>query len=108
MARYLLQANYTQQALAGLVSNPEDRSGVIKTLVEGVGGKVITFDYCFGEFDIVGVFEMPDDTAMASVVMAVGASGAVTNLRTTVLIPTADGFAAAQKAKEISYRPPGS
>jgi len=24
-----------------------------------------------------------------------------------VLISTADGFAAAQKAKEISYRPPG-
>ena len=107
MARYLLQASYTQQGLAGLVSSPEDRSGVIKALTESVGGKVITFDYCFGEFDVVGVFEMPDDTAMASVVMAVGASGAATNLRTTVLIPTADGFAAAQKAKEISYRPPG-
>jgi len=81
---------------------------VIKALTESVGGNVITFDYCFGEFDVVGDFEMPDDTAMASVVMAVGASGAVTNLRTTVLIPAADGFAAAQKAKEISYRPPGS
>ena len=108
MPRYLLQASYTQQGLAGLVSSPEDRSGVLKVLVEGEGGKVITFDYCFGEFDIMGVFEMPNDIAMASVVMAVGASGGATNLRTTVLIPTADGFAAAQKAKQISYRPPGS
>lgn len=107
MPRYLLQANYTQQGLAGLVSSPEDRSEVIKTLVESVGGKLITFDYCFGEFDLVGVFEMPDDTAMASVVMAVGTAGGATNLRTTVLIPLADGVAAAQKAKELSYRPPG-
>jgi uncharacterized protein with GYD domain len=108
MGRYMLQASYTQQGLAGLVSSPEDRSGVIKELVESVGGNVITFDYCFGEFDVVVVSELPDDTTMASVVMAVGASGAVTNLRTTVLIPAADGFAAAQRAKGISYRPPGS
>jgi len=39
--------------------------------------------------------------------MPVGASGAVTNFHTTVLIPTANGFAAAQKAKEIAYRAPG-
>lgn len=107
MARYLVQASYTQQGVAGLVASPEDRTGVLKTLVEGAGGKVITLDYCFGEFDVIMVLEMPDDTAMASLSMAVGASGSVTNLRTTVLIPTADAFAAAQKAKEISYRPPG-
>ena len=107
MARYLVQASYTQQGVAGLVASPEDRTGVLKTLVEGAGGKVITLDYCFGEFDVIMVLEMPDDIAMASLSMAVGASGSVTNLRTTVLIPTADAFAAAQKAKEISYRPPG-
>jgi uncharacterized protein with GYD domain len=77
-------------------------------LVESLGGKLITVDYCFGEFDAVSIAELPDNTAMASLVMAVGASGSVTNLRTTVLIPTADGFAAAQRAKEISYLPPGS
>ena len=107
MARYLVQANYTQQGVAGLVSSPEDRSGVLDSLAEGAGGKVISFDYCFGEFDVVLILELPDDTAMASLSMAFGASGAVANLRTTVLIPPADGFAAAQKAKEITYRPPG-
>ena len=107
MARYLVQANYTQQGIAGLVSSPEDRSGVLDSLADGAGGKVISFDYCFGEFDVVLILELPDDIAMASLSMAFGASGAVTNLRTTVLIPAADGFAAAQKAKEITYRPPG-
>jgi uncharacterized protein with GYD domain len=107
MARYLVQANYTQQGIAGLVSSPQDRSGVLVTLVESIGGKVHSIDYCFGEFDVVIVMEAPDDIAMAGLSMAVGASGAVTNIHTTVLIPTADGFAAAQKAKEITYRPPG-
>ena len=107
MARYLVQANYTQQGVAGLVSSPEDRSGMLKDLMESVGGKVHSVDYCFGEFDVVVIMETPDDITMASLSMAIGASGAVTNLRTTVLIPSADGLAAAQKAKEISYRPPG-
>ena len=107
MARYLIQANYTQQGIAGLVSSPEDRSGVLKVLVEAVGGKVVSLDYCFGEFDVVLIMEAPDDIAMASLSMAVGASGAVANFHTTVLIPTADGFAAAQKAKAITYRAPG-
>ena len=107
MPRYLVQSNYSQQGVSGLVSSPEDRSGLLTTLVEKGGGKVISFDYCFGEFDVVLILEMPDDTTMASFSMAFGASGAVANLRTTVLIPPADGFAAAQKAKEISYRAPG-
>jgi|TARA_B100000809_G_scaffold159942_1_gene157331 uncharacterized protein with GYD domain len=107
MARYLIQASYTQQGVAGLVSSPEDRSSVLNSLVEAVGGKVVSLDYCYGEFDVVLIMEAPDDIAMASLSMPVGASGAVTNFHTTVLIPTANGFAAAQKAKEITYRAPG-
>ena len=90
-----------------MVSSPEDRSGVIKALAEGVGGQIISFDYCFGEFNFVGADEFPDNTTMASLVMAVGSTRSVTNLRTIVLIPVGDGFAAAQMAKEMTYRPPG-
>lgn len=90
-----------------MVSSPEYRTGVLVSLVEAVGGKVHSVDYCFGEFDVELILEAPDDIAMASLSMAVGASGAVTNLRTTASIPTADAVAAAQKAKEITYRAPG-
>ena len=107
MGRYLIQGNYTQQGISGLVSSPEDRSGVLKALAEGAGGRVITYDYCFGEFDFVGVFEMPDDVTMASLVMAFGVNGSLSNLRTTVLLSVADGFTAAQKAKGMTVRPPG-
>ena len=90
-----------------MVSSLEDRSGVIKDSVESVGGQIITFDDCFGDYDFVGVFEFPDNTTAASLVMAVASTGSITNAKTTVLIPIADGFAAAQKAREMTYRASG-
>ena len=89
------------------MSSPEDRSGVIKDLVESVGGQIITFGYCFGDYDFVGVFEFPDNTTAASLVMTVASTGSITNAKITVLIPIADGFAAAQKARDMTYHAHG-
>ena len=89
------------------MSSPDGRSGAVKDLVESVGGQIITFDYCFGDYDFVGAFEFPDNTTAASLVMAVASTGSITNAKTTVLIPIADGFAAAQKAREMTYRASG-
>ena len=49
MPEYLIQESYTDQGLFGLVSSPEDRSGVFKDLVESVAGQIITYDYCVGD-----------------------------------------------------------
>ena len=89
------------------MSSPEDRSGVIKDLVESVGGQIITFGYCFGDYDFVGVFEFPDNTTAASLVMTVANTGSITNAEITVLIPIADGFAAAQKVRDMTYHAQG-
>ena len=89
------------------MSSPEDRSGVIKDLVESVGVQIITFGYCFGDYDFVGVFEFPDNTTAASLVMTVASTGSITNAKITVLIPIADGFAAAQKARDMTYHAQG-
>ena len=89
------------------MSSPEDRSGVIKDLVESVGGQIITFGYCFVDYDFVGVFEFPDNTTAASLVMTVASTGSITNAKITVLIPIADGFAAGQKAKDMTYHAQG-
>jgi len=108
MPHYLLQASYTAQGVSGLVSNPEDRSAAIRTLVEGVGGRMESYYYAFGDSDVVAIFEMPDNVTMAALSMAAGASGAISNLKTTVLIPISEGVEAARKAAGINYRPPGS
>ena len=107
MPHYLLQASYTAQGFSGLVKTPEDRSTVIGALVESIGGRIESSYNTFGDSDVVVIMEMPDNVAMAAFSMAVGASGAVTNLRITVLIPTSEGVEAARKAAGMSYRPPG-
>lgn len=107
MGKYLLQASYTQQGTSGLVQKPEDRTAVLQEMVSSVGGKIISVDYCFGDYDIVVILEAPDDASMAAVSMVAGASGVATNIKTTVLISMAQGFEAAKKASSISYRAPG-
>ena len=102
-----MKGSYTHQGLSDLVSSPEDCSGVIKDLGESVGGQIITFGYCCGDYDFVGVFEFPNNTTAASLVMTVASTGSITNAKITVLIPIADGFAAGQKAKDMTYHAQG-
>ena len=108
MPHYLLQGSYSAQGVSGLISSPEDRSGAIRSLVEGVGGKMECLYYCFGDYDVFAIFELPDNVAMTALSMAVGASGSLSNIKTTVLIPISEGVEAARKAGSMSYRPPGS
>ena len=66
MGRYLVQASYTQQGISALVQNPEDRTAAIQAAASSLGGKVESLDYCFGDYDVVVIVELPDDTAMAA------------------------------------------
>ena len=108
MPHYLVQASYTAQGVSGLIKSPEDRSEVLRGLIESQGGKIESLYYTFGDSDIVVIFELPDNVTMAALSMVVGASGAVANLKTTVLLPISEGVEAARKAASIGYRPPGS
>ena len=108
MPHYLLQASYTAQGVSGLVKSPEDRSAIIRALIEGVGGRVEAYYYAFGDYDVVAIFELPDNVTVAALSMAARGSGAISNLKTTVLIPISEGVEAARKAAGISYSPPGS
>ena len=107
MPHYLVQASYTAQGVSGLVKNPEDRAAAIRPLVEGMGGRIESMYFAFGESDVVVIAELPDNVTMAAFSMAVAAGGGVTNFKTTVLLPMSEGVEAARKAGSISYRPPG-
>ena len=108
MAHFMVQASYTTQGISGLVASPEDRAAALRPVVEGLGGRIESLYYAFGDFDVVVIVELPDNVTMAAFSMAVGASGAVTNIKTTVLIPISEGVEAARRAGSISYRAPGA
>lgn len=107
MAFYMFQACYTPEAIKAMVDNPQDREAAARPLIEAVGGKLHNLFFCFGEYDIVALIEAPDDSAMATGALVVGASGAFSSGKTTKLMTPAEAMGAMQAAKETasSYTP---
>lgn len=106
MALFLIQASYSSPAVASMVKNPQDRSAVIRALIEKAGGKLHGFWLAFGEFDVVAVAEMKDNVGAAALSMAINASGALSAYRTTTLLSPEESVRAMKQAGETNYQPP--
>jgi len=106
---YLYEAAYTAESLAAQIREPQDRLEVAaKPVAEAAGARVLAGGYCFGEYDVLLIYEAPDDTAAASVALVVAAGGAVKAARTTKLLSGQEWIEALRKAQGIGsrYRPP--
>jgi uncharacterized protein with GYD domain len=103
---YLSRFSYTADATKALLNQPQDRSVAAREVADSVGAKLLGFWYAFGEFDGVFLLEAPDSASAAAVGMAVGASGALSNLETTVLLDMDEAQEAMRKAAAVSYRAP--
>ncbi len=108
VARYLGQVSYTSEAMAKLVHNPQDRGLFFKELIERLGGHVESFDFCFGEYHVVTIVEFPNDETMEAISMAVYASGAIKDVKVTVLVKMEDAVRAMRRAQASGYEPPGT
>ena len=108
MSLYLTRFSYTTDAVKALLKQPQDRSAAGREVAESLGGKLVGFWYAFGEFDGVFLLEAPDNATAAAVAMAVGASGALSNIETTVLLDMDEAQDAMRKAAGATYRPPAS
>ena len=105
MAYFLVQAAYTAEAWAAMLKNPQDRSAAVRPAVEKLGGHVDHFWHSFGDYDIVGIVEMPDQVSAAAFAMAVGAGGACRTIKTTPLLTTEEGVEAMKQAATCGYKP---
>jgi uncharacterized protein with GYD domain len=105
MSHFLLQVSYTPEAWAAMVANPQDRSVAVQGAIEKLGGRMEKFWLSFGDYDIVGVVEMPDSVSAAAFSMAVSGGGACKSVKTTPLLTTAEGIEAMKKAATCGYRP---
>jgi len=103
----MLQATYTPAALAALTKNPENRAEKAGALLEKLGGRLLTFDYCFGEYDVVGIFEAPDETTASAFSLAVTSAGHLKAIKTTPLLSVEQAMEAMRKAGAQTYRAPG-
>lgn len=105
MGKYLVRGNYVGDGVKGLMEEGGTRRREAATAaIESVGGTVECFYYAFGDADVYGICEFPDDASATSFSLLVNSSGAVT-LSMTPLMSAEDLDAAA--AKTPSFRPPG-
>ena len=59
---------------------------VIRPALEELGATIVVAGFPFGEYDVLVVYEAPDDMTAASVAMAVAAAGEVKSAKTTRLL----------------------
>jgi uncharacterized protein with GYD domain len=62
--------------------------------------------FAFGDFDVVAIVELPGNVTSASLALAIGASGAMSNFRTTALLTMAEALEAMKKAGDAGYKAP--
>ena len=106
MTLYMAQFAYTPEAWAQLTKNPEDRTAVIKELVEKLGCDFEGLFYSFGEYDGFFLVEAPDETTVASIALATIAPGHLKTTKITTLLRPAALLEAMKKAGGASYRGP--
>ena len=108
MAIYMYQAAYTAESWAAQMKHPENRvEAVGRKACEAVGGKMLGGWYCFGDYDLVIVADVPGNEAMSAIALAIGAGGAIKSSKTTVLMPGAEIVGALEKASAVAktYKP---
>lgn len=104
---YLVQVGYTPEAWSSLIAQPQDRIEAIRPSVEKLGGKILHGWFAFGDYDLIGVFEMPGNIEAAALSLAAAAGGAVRTIKTTPLLSMAEGVEALKKAAQSGYQAPG-
>jgi uncharacterized protein with GYD domain len=105
MAKYLVEARYTAEGAKGLArEGGTGRRAAAAKAVEGLGGKVESFYYAFGDVDAYVIFDVPDNVSAAALSLAVCQSGGI-NTKTVVLITPEEMDQAGKKA--VDFRPPG-
>lgn len=107
MALYLYQAAYSPETWAAMLADPGPRPEEIgRSITEQIGGRVVGVWFAFGEYDIVGILEAPDDVNMAAAALKLASGGALSAAKTTPLMSIEQGVEAMRKASSLEYSPP--
>ncbi len=76
MARYIVLCNYTDQGIRNVKGGPSRVRDSVSA-AEATGVKIEAWYLTMGAYDIVAIADVPDDEAMASFLLSLGAQGNV-------------------------------
>jgi len=106
MPTYMIQARFTPEALQGTIEEGGTaRHAAVKEAVESLGGSLDAYYYSFGDYDVVGIADMPSNAAAAGFAMAVAHAGGAMGIKTTVLLAPSEVDEAVKSHPD--YRAPG-
>ena len=105
MPVYMYQATYTAESMAAQIRKPHDRIEAVRPAFEALGATFVVAGYPFGEYDLLVVYEAPDETVAASIAMAVAAGGAIRSAKTTRLLTGEEWVEALRIAQGTQYKP---
>jgi uncharacterized protein with GYD domain len=106
MPLYMTQFSYTCEAWVTLAKHPQDRSEAIIDLLRKLGGRLIALYYCLGEYDGVVIYEVPNDMAAETVLIAAVAPGHLKTTKTTKLLTVEETIEAMKIAGTLSFPGP--
>lgn len=81
MATYIVLTNFTDQGVR-TVKDTTKRADAVEELAKKFGVTARDFYWTLGSYDVVVVFEAPDDASMTALGLAIGAGG---NVRTQTM-----------------------
>ena len=104
MALYMYQASYSARSMAAQLKEPQDPVEAIRSALEDVGAELVVTGFPFGEYDVLVVYEAPDDVTAASVAMAVAAEGDVKSAKTTRLLSGQEWHESLRRRRVVNIR----
>jgi uncharacterized protein with GYD domain len=109
MVRLVTRGRLTRDYAKGLVAAPEDRESAVRKLVEGVGGKVLSFYFTTGDSDFILITEADESESVIAALLATVVAGTTSNVTTARAWTGAEFKAIAEKASKVAslYRAPG-
>jgi uncharacterized protein with GYD domain len=70
MPTYVSLVKFTQHGLTTMKDKGAERAEMVKKNAQSLGGKLLQAYYCLGEYDVVAIWEFPDNrTAMKASVL---------------------------------------
>ncbi|HTO74153.1 MAG TPA: GYD domain-containing protein [Gemmatimonadales bacterium] len=108
MPHFLVQFSYAPRSVRAMVDHPDvDHAAEASAMVASLGGTLLGYWHAFGAFDGLVLLEAPDNGVAAAVAMAIGGTGEVSRIQTTVLLNMDEAQQAMRKAAAATHLPPG-
>ena len=83
MIRLVTRGKFTRDYAKALIGAPEDREPAVRKLIEGAGGKLVSFYFTTGDTDFLLISEAEEGESIISALLAAAAAGTISDISTS-------------------------